>query len=218
MFYLFLDESGDLGFDFNKPGTTKYFVVTVLVLPSTAAKRAMEKAVERTVKLKVRRGKKYEPLVELKGSKAAKPVKKYFYRQLEELDFSVYAIIIDKPKLPEFMSQSKARLYNYLARKIIDRIPFEQAQGRIFITLDRNKALLEFNDFNRFLLMHVEGVTDPKIPIEIFHADSAATKGLQAVDMLASAIFHKYEWDDPEWYEKFEQKITWEETYFAATK
>jgi hypothetical protein len=51
MFYLFLDESGDLGFDFDKPGTTKYFVVTVLLLPSATAKRAMEKAVARTVKM-----------------------------------------------------------------------------------------------------------------------------------------------------------------------
>jgi hypothetical protein len=218
VFYLFLDESGDLGFDFSKPGTTKYFVVTVLLLPSAASKRAMEKAVERTVKLKVRHGKKRAPLIELKGSKATRSVKTYFYRLIRRLDFSVYAVIIDKQKLPDIMSQSKARLYNHLARKIIDRIPFDRAQDRILITLDRNKALLEFQDFNRFLLIHVEGVLDPKIPVEIFHADSAATKCLQAVDMMSSAIFHKYEWQNSEWYDQFSEKIEWEETYFADTK
>jgi hypothetical protein len=34
MFYLYLDESGGLGFDFNKAGTTKYFIETVMLLPN----------------------------------------------------------------------------------------------------------------------------------------------------------------------------------------
>ncbi len=190
MFYLFLDESGDLGFDFNKAGITKYFVVTLLLLPNMTAKRNMEKAVERTVKLKIRRGKKREPAIELKGSKATQPVKTYFYRKIAHLDFSVYAIIVDKRKLPEFMTQSKARLYNHLARRVIDRIPLDLAQDRIVITFDRNKALLEFQEFNRFLLIHLESSADPKIPIEIFHTDSAATKCLQAVDMMFQDSSH----------------------------
>ena len=218
MFYLFLDESGDLGFDFNKVRTTKHFVVTVLSLPSTEAKRAMEKAVERTIKLKIRRGKKSLPAIELKGSRATQPVKAYFYRQLSSLDFSVFAIVVDKRKLPMLMTESKARLYNHLARRIIGRIPLDQAQDRVFITLDRNKALLEFQSFNRFLLMHLEGAVDPKIPIEIFHADSAATKCLQAVDMLSSGFFHKYEWNNSEWYDHFAGKIKFEELYEPATK
>ncbi len=28
--YIFMDESGDLGFDFDKSGTTNYFVITLL--------------------------------------------------------------------------------------------------------------------------------------------------------------------------------------------
>lgn len=79
MLYLFLDESGDLGFDFDKPGTTRYFVVTVLALPSASAKRAMEKAVKRTVKAKIHGGRKHEPTSELKGSKAVRAVKQHFY-------------------------------------------------------------------------------------------------------------------------------------------
>ena len=79
---IFLDESGDLGFDFTKLGTTKYFVVTVLALPSAVAKRAMEKAVERTIKNKINQGRTDHGPLELKGAKATAAVKTFFYRHL----------------------------------------------------------------------------------------------------------------------------------------
>ena len=42
MAHIFLDESGDLGFDFTKKRTTKYFVVTLLFVDE---KRPIEKVV-----------------------------------------------------------------------------------------------------------------------------------------------------------------------------
>ena len=43
MAYIFLDESGDLGFDFTKQKTTKFFVVTILFVDN---KRSIEKCVK----------------------------------------------------------------------------------------------------------------------------------------------------------------------------
>ena len=43
MAYIFLDESGDLGFDFEKKRTTKYFVVTFLFVNE---KRPIEKIIK----------------------------------------------------------------------------------------------------------------------------------------------------------------------------
>ena len=48
--YIYLDESGDLGFDFSKSGTTRKFVVTLLCCESLTARRDMEKAIRRTLK------------------------------------------------------------------------------------------------------------------------------------------------------------------------
>ena len=45
MSYIFLDESGDLGFDFTKNRTSKYFVITCLF---TEEKRLIEKLVSKT--------------------------------------------------------------------------------------------------------------------------------------------------------------------------
>lgn len=54
--FIYLDESGDLGFDYfdyNKKNTTKKFVVTLLVCNSANARKAFEKAVRRTLKNKL---------------------------------------------------------------------------------------------------------------------------------------------------------------------
>lgn len=45
MIYLYLDESGDLGFDFRKKKTSKFFIVTCLF---TEDKKPIEKIVKKT--------------------------------------------------------------------------------------------------------------------------------------------------------------------------
>ena len=44
MSYIFMDESGNLGFNFNKRGTTSYFLITFLFSKS---KRPIEKCVKK---------------------------------------------------------------------------------------------------------------------------------------------------------------------------
>jgi hypothetical protein len=71
-----LDESGDVGFDFDKASTTSYFVVTLLLVRGEKNRKAMDKGVERTLKNKVNVGKtKKKSENELKGAKTALPVK-----------------------------------------------------------------------------------------------------------------------------------------------
>lgn len=67
--FIFLDESGDLGFDFSKRKTTKKFVITLLVCDTDEAQREFTKAVRRTLKNKLNRKKKNSRHVtELKGT------------------------------------------------------------------------------------------------------------------------------------------------------
>ena len=47
MAYIFLDESGDLGFDFSKPKTSRYFIITCLLCVN---KRPIEKIVKRLMR------------------------------------------------------------------------------------------------------------------------------------------------------------------------
>ena len=53
--FIFLDESGDLGFDFNNLNTTKKFVITLLVCDNRAVVNQFSRAVLRAKKSKLRR-------------------------------------------------------------------------------------------------------------------------------------------------------------------
>ncbi|MCK4635926.1 MAG: DUF3800 domain-containing protein [Candidatus Moranbacteria bacterium] len=46
MAYIFLDESGDLGFDFSKQKTSKFFIVTCIF---TNNKRPIEKIIKKNI-------------------------------------------------------------------------------------------------------------------------------------------------------------------------
>ncbi len=71
MYHLYLDESGDLGHDVQNTGASRYFVITILETDSNATRKAIEKAVTRTMKHKVLRKKSRQRKLinELKGSK-----------------------------------------------------------------------------------------------------------------------------------------------------
>src|SRR3989338_10075878 len=171
--HVFLDESGGLSFDFTKGGTTRFFVVCLLVLPTNDDYRRLAKAAERTIRNKLHRGRAPKrPTHELKGSKIELAVKQYFYQQLEGVSFEIYTLVLNKARVYEELRKQPERLYNFLARKLIERCPFNTAQDRIILTLDRRKAGLEIREFNRYLLVQLQRSLPLKRPFEIFHQHS----------------------------------------------
>ncbi len=54
---IYLDESGDLGFDFNGKNPSRKFVITILVCNGQNVSREFRKAVRRTIKNKLNRKK-----------------------------------------------------------------------------------------------------------------------------------------------------------------
>ncbi|MCD6408559.1 DUF3800 domain-containing protein, partial [bacterium] len=63
MWYLYLDESGDLGFDFVNKNPSDFFTITILAISSYENNRKLLQSVKITIKRKFRRKN-----VELKGS------------------------------------------------------------------------------------------------------------------------------------------------------
>jgi hypothetical protein len=53
MLYLYLDESGDLGFDFVNKRPSKFFVVTILVVKDHNANRMLINRVKKTLRRKL---------------------------------------------------------------------------------------------------------------------------------------------------------------------
>ena len=76
MWWLYLDESGDLGFDFVNKKPSKFFTICILATSSGATNRAFGYAVKKTLRRKLNRKKgKKRFITELKASQTTLQVK-----------------------------------------------------------------------------------------------------------------------------------------------
>lgn len=217
--HLFLDESGDLGFDFENKRPSKYLTITILAISQRSATDAIRCAVKKTLKRKVNQGKKgrKRPCHELKGAATSVEVKRYFYGLVSGEKFGLYSLTIDKRKVLEHLrstASSKDRLYNFIARKVIDAIPFEQANGGVQLIVDKSKGKSGMADFNAYLENQLQGRIQPSVKLNIHHANSCVDAGLSAVDLFCWGIFRKYEQGDPSWFNCFKSKVQFDETLF----
>lgn len=213
MLYLYLDESGDLGFDFITKKPSKFFTVAILVIKGQDNNRALINAVKHTLKRKLRKKLNSKSVVELKGAKVASEVKKYLYDQIAGLDFKIYALTLNKKRVNHNLTNTKDRLYNYIARLVLDQINFNDAKQRVMLILDKSKSKPEIADFNSYVLRQLQGRLNPKIPLDIMHKLSHEMLGLQAVDLFAWGIFRKYERRDEKWFRIFQERVIYDELY-----
>jgi hypothetical protein len=216
MWNLYLDESGDLGFDFEHKKPSRYFIVTILSIEGLNQNRLLLNSVKKTIKRKLNPKKKRKRIAsELKGSQTTLEIRKYFFEQSKQIEFSLYAVILDKKiihdaifkygiRIPHFIR----RIYNHIAFMVISRFPFDCAKTCVNLIVDKSKARPEIREFNNIVKKYLEGKIDPRVKLHINHLCSQDNYGLQAVDMFCYGIFLKFERDKDEWFEVFKDKIT----------
>ncbi len=95
MSYIFLDESGDLGFNFKKKRTSKYFVVTLLFVPG--AKGPIEKVVKKTHTELARKRKKRVGVLHAVNEKPI--TRQRLLKRLTEKECTIMAIYLNKQKV-----------------------------------------------------------------------------------------------------------------------
>jgi hypothetical protein len=206
----FLDESGDLGFDFTKPKTSKFFVITLLVSDELRSVTTINKAVGRVL-TKINHQRKKNFVNELKSTETNLITKKYFLDKIVECNWHIYSIVINKKlfRMPKDINQS-AHLYNYIAASLLGKIKIDDRE-KIVITVDKCKTKKEILDFNNCIetVFHQRLVLNNSLIIK--HKQSCTDKMLQAVDLFSNGIYSKYEHGNFSWYDCFRGKIRMEE-------
>lgn len=203
---IYLDESGDLGFDFENKQSSRYFVITALVCKDTLMDKQLQNAVSRTIKNKL--GAKAN---ELKGAKTKLSVKTYFLAQLHKSvlrNFEIYAVIVDKRKLQRIDTQNKQHLFNQVTGMLLQEISHTKSDS-VTLIVDKSKNKYGMKIFDDYLKRQL----NLEIPFFIHHYSSSASRGLQAVDLFCWGIYRKYEHQDVELYQAFESAISYEKEY-----
>ncbi len=213
MWWLYLDESGDLGFDFVNSNPSNYFTVCIVATSHRHTNTAFRKAVKRTLKRKVNVGNCSRIEAELKGAGTRLAVKQYAWNLVKKEMFGVYAITLNKRRVYDRLASDKDRVYNYIARLVIDQIPFEKAEGHVVMQVDKSKGRKQIGDFDSYIRRQLAGRIPPSCGLTLEHVDSTASPGVQWADLFGWGIFRKYESLDSSWYDEFKGKIQYEQQY-----
>lgn len=215
MWYLYLDESGDLGFDFVNKKPSKFFTIAILVVHGVSNNRRLISAVHTTIQRKLNpRNRRRRLVTELKGAATTLAIKKYFYQRAVGTEFGIYSLTLNKRRVFERLTREKARVYNYVARQVLDHIPLEKnGAGRVELVIDRSKSKPEIQEFNSYIRRHLEAKLSPTVPLVISHRKSDDVPGLQVADMFAWGVFQKYERSNTEWFEVFKEKVKFDEQF-----
>jgi len=182
--YVYLDESGDLGFG---GGGTKYFTIAFVVMKDPIHFIRCVKEVK--IKHNIPRN------VELKGNTTREVIKKDLLSRFQKLDIEVYAITVRKENVEPKLRRDTNILYNYtVGLSLAERILQEPAGARVFINVDRRVISItsgfKFNEYLRYKTWY-EGQRQD-IDLEIKHRDSHRNYAIQGIDVICNSIFKKY--------------------------
>ena len=209
MLYLFLDESGDLGFNFRNKRTSKFFIVTIL---ATTSKRSIEKLVSKTYLSIKRRKQKSGTLHAFRET----PITRLrLLKGLADKDCTVMTLYLNKKRVYTKLTDEKVVLYNYLTNILLDRIMNKRL---INTKVDSVTLIASQRETNKFLNENFKNYLcnqtnlKHKLNITVSIKTPYQEKCLQAVDFASWAIFRKHEYDDDSYYQLFKSIIV-EENY-----
>lgn len=209
MAYILLDESGDLGFKFER-GSSKFFLITVIFIE---AKRPFEKIVR-----KVHGGlrKKFKRVGSLHAYVESPTTRQRVLKQVADKDCSILAIILNKKKVYTKLQDEKAVLYNYVTNILLDRLftkkPISPIKPITLIASRRETNKFLNLNFKEYLKNKV--TENHKLPMDVVIATPTQEKSLQTVDFISWAIFRKYEFGDNSYYNLIKAKIVEEAPLF----
>jgi hypothetical protein len=214
--FIYLDESGDLGFDFTKAKTSQYFVITILVCHHKQVVDGITTAVKRTLKNKLNHKKQNQRVVnELKGSETSLTIKQYFARHLPDDGWDVYSVTLNKSRVEPHLQtkEGKKKLYNFLARFILEKIPFANDLPWVNLIVDRCKNNEEIKDFNNYVENQLDALLPLNCMLTIDHLASHENAGLQAVDLFCWGIARKDAHKDTNWFASYYDKVRFDTIY-----
>lgn len=147
---IYLDESGDLGFDYGNKKPSKKFVITLLVCKNKRAVESFKRAVRRTLKNKLNQKKKNKRIVEeLHATSLNFTVKQYFYNQIKNTDWDIYTVALNKSRVYDHLTNKAGRkkLYNYLSNFLLEKVDLSLVNPAVTLIVDKCKNKSEIERF-----------------------------------------------------------------------
>jgi hypothetical protein len=205
MAYIFLDESGDLGFDFSKKKTSQYFVVACVFVEN---KRPVEKVVKKVFSgFSKKEVKNHHGILHF--FKERPVIRKKVLKMLNSKDIKIIYIYLNKKKVYTKLQNEKHVLYNYVTNILLDRIctngiiPINKPIQLVASQRETNRFLND--NFSQYL--QSQAINNHRIDIKVVIKTPRQEKSLQVADAVSWALFREIEHKDSEYIKIIESKI-----------
>jgi hypothetical protein len=208
MKFIFLDESGELGFN---EKSTNHFIITLLSCDKDELpiiRRIMKRVREKLIKKKLKR------LPELKGNNSSDKIRKEVLERFNKIKAEIFTIILNKSKVYEYLKDKKDKLYNYLSNLILNECSFDTAE--VYLIVDKSKSNRSLReDFDRYIKNEI-GKNNSSCDLYILHRNSQKEQCLQVLDFISWAIFRNYEYNNAKYFDIIKGKIVIKKEVFES--
>jgi len=191
--FIYLDESGDLGF---KKGSSKYFVISFI---------AMDTKTNLILKRKIKKVKKRHKIgkdVEIKANKSNHSLRVDVLNKICSLPIEIYSITTKKQGINKSLRKDTNIFYNYMVNLIL--VPYIERSKISNLCLIADSRInkvskgMRFGDYLKYKIFFENSLY--KIKLDIKYLDSLTSYGLQAVDFIANSVFKSYEQTNDRYY------------------
>jgi hypothetical protein len=206
--YVYLDESGDLGF---AQGSTNYFTIAFAIVENPILFRRCVKKVK--MKYSIPQN------VELKGTSTRKIIKEDLLSRLLRLDMEIHAITVNKENVEPRLRTNTNILYNYIVGlSLVERVLEEAINSRVIVEVDKRITSVtsgfNFNDYLKYKIWYEAERQD--IDLHIHHLDSHKAYAIQGIDVICNSIYRKYSSDDNKLFNIIQSKIKSDKRLFFS--
>jgi hypothetical protein len=191
---LFQDESGDLGFDFSKSKTSRFFVITI-VLMDESVKKSTEKVVKNVFR-RFAEPKSHKEGI-LHAAKEKPVVRSHLLKGIAEKDIAIYAVILNKARVNDDLKRHPAKLYNFITKtllKYVCKVGGLDANKNELVASRRETNRLLNDDFCQYLEGQMKKMSSGDFVVRI--ASAYEEKCLQVVDFACWSVYRAIAYGD----------------------
>lgn len=214
--HIYLDESGDTGWIFDKPytsgGSSRYLVIAACVVSPAKAHKP-----ERILR-QIYKHRKWNPSAEKKWARMSPDARTAFAKDAGKLanlnaDISYQVIVADKRNVQQHIRQDPNKLYNYMVRLMLLET-MSQYDVVSFFPDPRSIKVDSGNSLHDYLQTELWFNLGVRTRLETILRDSRYCLNLQFVDMIAGVAQSFFEFGDGHHWEHLRDYVKLKTLFF----
>lgn len=216
--YIYVDESGDLGWTFDPPyghrGSSRFLTIFAVIVPASKCH-----LIDRVVR-DMYRASRWTTVKERKWIDASEPSRLHFARQAASLlcrhtDISYHAAVVYKPNVALHLRAEPHILYNYMLKLILVGELREHTEVHL-VPDNRSVKVASGNSLHEYLQSALWFEAESRTVLRTTASDSAHCRGLQFADFMAGAVNAYFEHEKRQYLETEGLEVAIRKLYFPG--